>query len=636
MYTIKYIPVLLVIFWASISTSLAQLNINSYTYFGGSGLDENPSLSQTPDGGYLLAFESTSTDEDCIGNHGSRDIVIIKLDANRNRVWSRCYGGTYNEKLGDIFIDDLGQIYVCGTTESIDGDLPPERKGSADRWVFKLHPDGTIIWSKVYGGSNVDYGTWISQKPNNKFVVGGTSLSRDKDVPNNYGKDDSWVIEIDENGKLLQSLSYGCSEADRDFAGIATRDNGFLAGIRVLTDDGAVVGPDHGLEDLWFVKCDDEMTIEWQAVLGGWDSDDNIGDMIEVADGYIFMAETASGDFTLENAHCVSSYNTSNVFICKINQMGISQWARCITSSIPYPDFYTYYEKSNFGKSLFPSDDGGVIVFSQSYQDNCTIQTGLFYPHSILVSKLTATGGLQWQAQLGSFSQFTVASYEKIAAGVWLGAIQSDDFQKGCEEANQGFANNDIWLAEFVDCNDYKATLPEGDQYVCINTNSITQYTTQAAIKPNLFSWSLSPFDAGLVGSNDSTTTIEWSPSFSGEAYLSVSLVTECGYSQPSDSLLINVHRDCTGIDDFLTESVKVSFYPNPASQSAILHYSLPEGITIARVHLYDMNGREVLVDEVTASEKTKVIDISRLSRGIYQCTVEEEKARGRCRLVVL
>ncbi|HML86289.1 MAG TPA: hypothetical protein PKE52_14125, partial [Bacteroidales bacterium] len=207
--------------------------------------DENPSLIKTPDGGYLLAFESTSTDGDGVGNHGGRDIVLMKLNQKRERIWSRSYGGYYNEKLGDLLIDDAGYIYVCATTESNDGDLPTQRKGSADRWVFKLNPNGSVIWSKVYGGSNVDYGTWISRRANGNLLIGGSSLSQDQDVNINYGQDDSWICELSANGDLIWSQANGSSDADRDFVGFATRDNGFLAGIRVTNDDGSIVGSCH-------------------------------------------------------------------------------------------------------------------------------------------------------------------------------------------------------------------------------------------------------------------------------------------------------------------------------------------------------------------------------------------------------
>lgn len=637
MHTIKQVFIILLVSWASCSPIWAQVNFNGYKVFGGSGADENPSLIKTPDGGYLLAFESTSTDGDGVGNHGGRDIVLMKLNQKRERIWSRSYGGYYNEKLGDLLIDDAGYIYVCATTESNDGDLPTQRKGSADRWAFKLNPNGSVIWSKVYGGSNVDYGTWISRRANGNLLIGGSSLSQDQDVNINYGQDDSWICELSANGDLIWSQSNGSSDADRDFVGFATRDNGFLAGIRVTNDDGSIIGSSHGGSDLWFVKCDSDKIIEWQTLLGGWDCENNIGDAIEVDDGYIFIAETSSGDGILANASCKSSMETNNVFVCKINQMGVSEWARCITAPIPFTNQYSYYEYPNFGRSLFPTEDGGVLVFSQSYQDECPIPEGTDLPHSILVTKLSSIGSMEWQKPIGSYSSYTSTAYLSLGSGVWLAAIQSVDFKKTCSDSiDEGLADKDIWLTELVDCNNYIADRPSGDEQVCLNSSPITQYEAESSLKPLYYVWSLTPFDAGSIGSNDSITTVEWNPSFSGEAKLSVSLVTECGTSRSSDSLLINVYRDCTGIDDFMTERMKVYFYPNPASGNAILHYALPVGTDKARIRLYDMSGCEVYNGEISASEDLHRIDISHLSGGVYQCTIEGAKASGRCRLVVL
>jgi secreted PhoX family phosphatase len=49
---------------------------------------------QTKDEGYLFVSNTESTDGDVSGNHGSVDAWVVKLDADGNIQWQKCFGGT--------------------------------------------------------------------------------------------------------------------------------------------------------------------------------------------------------------------------------------------------------------------------------------------------------------------------------------------------------------------------------------------------------------------------------------------------------------------------------------------------------------------------------------------------------------
>ena len=68
----------------------------------------------------------------------------------------------------------------------------------------------------------------------------------------------------------------------------------------------------------------------------------------------------------------------------------------------------------------------------------------------------------------------------------------------------------------------------------------------------------------------------------------------------------------------------------------ASLKYSLPEGLNQARVMLVDLEGKVVYTGLVSGSVGTLQVDVSNLKGGVYQCIVEGENARGRCKLVVI
>jgi hypothetical protein len=48
---------------------------------GGSGNEQLRTVLQAPDGGYIVAGSTTSTDKDVTGNHGAYDIWVVKLAA---------------------------------------------------------------------------------------------------------------------------------------------------------------------------------------------------------------------------------------------------------------------------------------------------------------------------------------------------------------------------------------------------------------------------------------------------------------------------------------------------------------------------------------------------------------------------
>ncbi len=635
MKNLRVLALVLLVVICNCTSLRAQIAMHNYKVFGGSKADQYPSLVKTNDGGFIIAFETESNDFDCIGNHGETDIAVIKVDANGNKVWSKCYGGGLNEGFGEAVIDNDGFIYLVGTARSLDGDLPNEGKGSADRWILKLDYSGNIIWSKVYGGSDADLGIWIGLKSNGNIITGGRSYSNDLEVGFNYGYDDSWIAEVDNAGGFLHSMVSGTTSSDRDWAGIVTKDGGFLGSIRVTQADGMVNGPSLGGYDLLFVKGDSLLGQEWQTLRGGSAFDGNLGDIIELPDGYLFIAATSSTDNDLENGGCQDEPNIEgDVWVCKLNKSGTVVWSRCIGVGSPEGTAGLAYQSALHGKSLFMTNDGGYMVFSHGFNVDCN--PGSIAGSSIQVTKLDSLGYIVWQKSIGNFSGYINASFAPKEQGRWVAAVEAEAVSMNCETANQGYSETDIWLIDVRECEYYTTSKPEGDEKVCVLQTPTTQYATHPYWAVESYSWTIIPSNAGEVIGNDSIVTISWAANFTGEVKLVVNLSTECGISKPSDTLNIMVHSNCTFIEDLAEDNVKVYFQPNPADKVANLKYSLPEGLNQARVSLVDLEGKVVYKGLVSGSAGTLQVDVYNLRGGVYQCIVEGENARGRCRLVIL
>jgi len=71
----KYLLLLLLPFWGFAQTP----SIEWQKSLGGSGNDYANSITQTSDGGYVVAGYTNSVDGDVVGNHGGDDVWVVKL-----------------------------------------------------------------------------------------------------------------------------------------------------------------------------------------------------------------------------------------------------------------------------------------------------------------------------------------------------------------------------------------------------------------------------------------------------------------------------------------------------------------------------------------------------------------------------
>jgi len=91
--------------------------------FGGSMLELTEEVQQTSDGGYIFAGETESTNGDVIGIHGGFDVWLVKLDSDGAIAWQRCLGGSGSESTMHIQQTPDGGYIFAGGTDSTDGDV---------------------------------------------------------------------------------------------------------------------------------------------------------------------------------------------------------------------------------------------------------------------------------------------------------------------------------------------------------------------------------------------------------------------------------------------------------------------------------------------------------------------------------
>ena len=221
-------------------------------FYGGSFTDTPYDAIQTEDNGYIIVGSSDSDDVDIKGNKGSYDFWVIKISENGTLIWEKSFGGSEIDEARAITSSGDGNYIIVGDTRSRDFDVS-ENKGAADLWVIKIAPDGSLIWEKTIGGSSFDVGRSINKTQDNGFIISGSSRSSDGDLSTNNGQNDAWVLKIDANANIEWQKTIGGSEIDFAFDAIELDDKSIIT-VGESSSNNFDIPENKGFSDLLLFK----------------------------------------------------------------------------------------------------------------------------------------------------------------------------------------------------------------------------------------------------------------------------------------------------------------------------------------------------------------------------------------------
>ncbi|MBL7829483.1 MAG: T9SS type A sorting domain-containing protein [Saprospiraceae bacterium] len=222
--------------------------------FGGIGNDKAVGVTKLADGYMILAESASSTFPGATNsNKGKNDFLLIKTDLNGTVSWSKFFGGPDEDNPTHIMTLSDGNVLVTGTTSSTSGDITGA-KGATDIWVAKISASGSLVWARNFGGTGNDLGKMAVEyaSPNKYFIIGTTS-SNNGNVSGNKGGSDIWIAQLTSSGTFESGKTFGGSQDD--FAGsiTTTTDKAILITGETLSNDGNVSG-NHGGKDIWVAK----------------------------------------------------------------------------------------------------------------------------------------------------------------------------------------------------------------------------------------------------------------------------------------------------------------------------------------------------------------------------------------------
>jgi hypothetical protein len=142
---------------------------------GGSDPDWGEAVQQTSDGGYVV-FGTTW----CFG--GDPDVYLVRTDSAGDTLWTRSYGGSYNDwgNSGQLTAD--GGYVIVGAVMYV-------------VYLVRVDASGEVMWTRTYGGFQED-GYSIQQTADGGYIIAGYTDSFGS------GARDVYLIKTDTLGNV--------------------------------------------------------------------------------------------------------------------------------------------------------------------------------------------------------------------------------------------------------------------------------------------------------------------------------------------------------------------------------------------------------------------------------------------------
>jgi gliding motility-associated-like protein len=369
-------------------------NIEFQVNLGGSRDESVTSIKETSDQGFIILGTTASTDGDFSTNHGGNDIFVIKISKIGSIQWNKCFGGTLDEKSGEVVASSEGGYLFTGNAKSFNGDLTGQSPIDADGWIVKITNTGTISWDVLPSGPFTDICKAAKQLPNKNYVVVGN-------VGNASGtnqREDIFTTLINPTGNIIGQRSMGGTRQDLASALEVTPDGGFVILGKTNSNNGTIT-KNQGDFDVWILKMNQNLNLEWQKTFGGSQVDggnetDVFGGIQATDDGgYVFTSSTNSknGDIELPSTAWVGSQ--ARVWVVKLNCKQEIQWQKVLGGNAgDFGVFVKQIDDKGYFISANTNSNDGDVSGSKGSQDFWLINLS---PDPKLKPNLAASGPLE-------------------------------------------------------------------------------------------------------------------------------------------------------------------------------------------------------------------------------------------------
>lgn len=369
---------------------LAKLNSTGAlvysTYLGGTAHDEAVALTVDGAGAAYVAGNTRSADISTTAGAfgGDRDGFLVKVGPTGAPLYSTYLGGTAEDGVVALTVDDTGNAYIAGNTGSSDFPLPgafqPAHGGGADAFLIKFDAIGIPVYSNFLGGTGLDVAVALAvDSVGNAYIAGETQSSNFPTRSGAFqlaygGIQDAFLVKLDAVGAPVYSTYLGGGNNDvAEMLAVDNAGSAYVAGGTYSSDFPirSAIQPYGGGADAFLVKLDAVGAPVYSTFVGGMAFDWARAGTVDAAGNVYLWGDTESSNFhTTGGAIQPTLGGGQDAFLVKLDAVGARAYSTYVGS--PHLDWARRLAVDDTGNAYLA---GGTVS-----SDFPATSTALFQP----------------------------------------------------------------------------------------------------------------------------------------------------------------------------------------------------------------------------------------------------------------
>ena len=308
---------------------------------GGTGLDECADVAYSNSLGVVATgyFSGNANIGVSLSSSGLSDMFVTLQDENGFVIWSKSFGGPFNDRSNAAAIDNQGNVYITGSfTESATfGTINVVATDSADVFVAKLNSLGDVLWVSTAGGiySESSMGIDIDTQGNpvitgtfrGESTFGTTVLTSMNSISSGAPTSDVFIAKLNSSG-VWQWAKKGAAPLEDTGLDIATdpSNNIYVCGRYSETIEFDVIHPSTIQNAGFVVKLNPSGTEQW---FGTITASQVNAFAIDVKGTDVVVGGESIGQLVVTgtNSSLVPTTWSRSAFLVKFNASGAVTWA---------------------------------------------------------------------------------------------------------------------------------------------------------------------------------------------------------------------------------------------------------------------------------------------------------------------
>jgi hypothetical protein len=444
------------------------------TLADGSIIDYPSAIKHTSDGGCLVL--GTSRDSSYLYSY---DVVMLKLDATGNIVWTKkMQGSGYDDAAWDFAVLPDGSSIIAGSTYSNNGNFT----GNTDTlngniFIAKFSATGNILFTKIYGGSRYEYANRLVALQNGSFLVLASTESNNGDVvgahqhftiaPNGVDtvtSSEAWVLNVNGNGGMIWNRCYG-GRKNSYIAGAADNAGGILLTGTTDSKDGDLPYYPEASVPLWALQVSGSGAILWSKLHKLYKGYQDSNYVLPPNDSYYAYTSTnlrktkdgnfAAGIMTFDKYGAIKAkHGGTDLSVVKLNTTGDIVWQKAIGGT-----------NDEYVNDIVVDNNDDILFAGSTYSGNDDLYQPAqpnSYPELMMVGKLGITNIIKGQVFIDNNGNHVKDAGEMYYSQGRISSIKNTDTVTARIFDGQYLSNVDTgnYVTTYKPANNYYTVFP--------------------------------------------------------------------------------------------------------------------------------------------------------------------------------